>query len=382
MDKNKMPTIAMRILPSKPDREGLCEVMVRVTINRIPKYYGIGKKIAPDAFDNKAGKAIGRSKAAVELNTLITEEQYRANEAVAEMRKRNERVSFEMFEKYYYRQSTSSIDYYISKAEEKVQPHRIYQYELIKRELKELFGDNITVTDLNLDIINRYEDYMENERGLQKNTRRQRHKIISRIINLAKQDNEYFEENPYSIRKFVMPHEETHRIPLTEDEYIRFVQFRTPSEKLEKIQRQFIFQCNTGLRFCDLNELTRKNIEDDCIVVRQNKTQNIVKVPLTQTAKMILEQLPDMPDHRIFKKISGQKYNDYLAVIAAGAGIDKKVTSHIARYTFATIAMANEIPMDIVGKLLGHQSVETTRIYAKMSTETLKKEMEKVSGVF
>ena len=89
-----------------------------------------------------------------------------------------------------------------------------------------------------------------------------------------------------------------------------------------------------------------------------------------------------MPDHRIFKKISGQKYNDYLAVIAAGAGIDKKVTSHIARYTFATIAMANEIPMDIVGKLLGHQSVETTRIYAKMSTETLKKEMEKVSGVF
>ena len=70
--------------------------------------------------------------------------------------------------------------------------------------------------------------------------------------------------------------------------------------------------------------------------------------------------------------ISNQKINSYLKVIADLVGIDKKLTFHVARHTFATtIALANDIPIEAVGKMLGHASLRSTQIYAKITNEHL-----------
>ncbi len=379
MEKNKIPTVAVKILPNKPDKDGLCEIKIRVTIDRKTAYYGIGKKIAPDKFDNRAGIAIGKSKAAQEINVYITKELNNANEAVAEMRKQNERASFELFQKYYYRQSINSFDYYVNLAMKTVEINRMFQYTLVAKELKGLFGENMTVNDLTPSNIRTYDDFMQDERKLAPNTRRQRHKIISRIINLAINGGEYFEGNPYRTGKFEMPKVvETFKETLTEEEYHKMKDFIPPTKKLAKIQDLFVFQCNVGLRYGDLNKLTVDNIKDGVLVVQMSKTKKYVRIPLTTTAQEIIERQPKRADKRIFENISNQKYNDYLKVLSNAVGIQKKVTTHVARYTLASIAFNAGITLDVVCEILGHSSIAITKIYAKTSPAMLKREMGKI----
>jgi site-specific recombinase XerD len=65
-------------------------------------------------------------------------------------------------------------------------------------------------------------------------------------------------------------------------------------------------------------------------------------------------------------KISNQKYNDYLKLLGAGAGITKSLTSHVARHTFATYLINRNIPIESVSKALGHASIRQTQHYARL----------------
>lgn len=75
--------------------------------------------------------------------------------------------------------------------------------------------------------------------------------------------------------------------------------------------------------------------------------------------------------------ISNQKVNDYLKEIAVICGIDKNITFHLARHTFATtITLANGVPIESVSKMLGHTDIRTTQIYAKVIDTNLSNDME------
>ena len=83
------------------------------------------------------------------------------------------------------------------------------------------------------------------------------------------------------------------------------------------------------------------------------------------------------PDELIFKVYSNQKINDYLKVLAKLAKIDKKVSFHIARHTFATtVTLQNGIPIETVSKMLGHTNITTTQHYAKVLDSKISKDME------
>lgn len=79
--------------------------------------------------------------------------------------------------------------------------------------------------------------------------------------------------------------------------------------------------------------------------------------------------------------ISNAKYNDYLKEIAAILGIQKRVTSHLARHTFATTATyANGVSIESISKMLGHTKLATTQIYARIVDQTVSREMDKLSA--
>lgn len=183
------------------------------------------------------------------------------------------------------------------------------------------------------------------------------------------------DKNPYDKFTIKKGHDKE-RVFLSVDE-IRKIQECEVEGKLVAVKDLFVVQMFTGLAYIDLMALSVDKIEeqDGYKVIRSNrhKTDESFIVLLLPEAEEILERY----DYNL-PKISNQKYNDYIKVLACRAGITKVVTSHVARHTFATYLLNKGIPMETVSRALGHTNIGTTKIYAKMLGSTVIDDMKKL----
>lgn len=136
-----------------------------------------------------------------------------------------------------------------------------------------------------------------------------------------------------------------------------------------EIKRYFLFACNTGLRISDIKRLKWENIKGNHIEFRQKKTNEDNYIPLNESAIKQLygdSKILNMPENFVFNLPSDLTINSNLKSWAKKAGINKKVTSHVARHTFATISLTYGGDIYTVSKLLGHTDIKNTQRYAKV----------------
>ena len=119
---------------------------------------------------------------------------------------------------------------------------------------------------------------------------------------------------------------------------------------------------------------------DQWIMVRRQKSNTPVKLPLLDEAKEILDKYADYPtsenDYSLLRVFSDQKVNKYLKKIAKLCQIDKNLPFHVARHTFATtIALLNDVPIETVSKMLGHAKLSTTQKYARVIEKKISKDI-------
>ncbi|HEY4787351.1 MAG TPA: site-specific integrase, partial [Bacteroidales bacterium] len=146
--------------------------------------------------------------------------------------------------------------------------------------------------------------------------------------------------------------------------------------RLQHAKDMFVFSCYTGLAYIDAFNLTSQNIGIGIdgqywISTCRKKTDQPVRIPLLPKAMEIIEKYKTHPyaiaKGKLLPIYSNQKLNSYLKEIADLCGITKPLTFHIARHTFATtITLSNGVPIETVSKLLGHGSIRTTQVYAKV----------------
>ncbi|WP_308813189.1 tyrosine-type recombinase/integrase [Aestuariibaculum sp. M13] len=140
-------------------------------------------------------------------------------------------------------------------------------------------------------------------------------------------------------------------------------EFRQPRLKLAK--DLFIFSCYTGLPYLELMNLKAANIVggfdgNKWIKIKREKTSKDLSIPLLPKALKILDKYAG--NEFVFPRISNQRYNSYLKEIASIVGVDKNLTTHMARRTFAsTVLLYNNVPMEIVSELLGHSDLKVTQ---------------------
>ena len=153
-------------------------------------------------------------------------------------------------------------------------------------------------------------------------------------------------------------------------------------KRVRQIKDLFIFCCYTGLGFTEMANLKNSDIIKgfDGVLwldIRRNKTQKSYRVPLLQQAKNIIEIYQNESREHVFPRLSNPKFNAYLKEVAAVVGIEKNLTHHIARKTFATtVLLYNDVPMEIVSELLGHSKISTTQEhYAKVVQRKVSEEM-------
>ena len=143
--------------------------------------------------------------------------------------------------------------------------------------------------------------------------------------------------------------------------------------KLERVRDLFIFSAYTGLAFCDTQafdykQMTVKEGNMTFIDGSRIKTDTQYFTPILAPAMEVLKKY----DFKL-PRISNQKANDYLHLIQAQLGIKKPLTFHVARHSFATLALAHDVPIENVARMLGHEDIRTTQIYAKVLHTTIER---------
>ncbi len=193
--------------------------------------------------------------------------------------------------------------------------------------------------------------------------------------------NSLLEKNPYE--NFKLKQLPTQRDYLDQDELMKIQSFDFSSNlSLDRVRDLFVFSCYTGLRFSDAQDLKEKDVnvsaEGSYLYRKQNKTKELVQVPIYGIAFQILEKYNNVERKitgKILPQISNQKLNAYLKTIGDLVGIQKNLTHHVARHTCATLLINQGVSMSIVQQVLGHENPRTTAIYAKLLTNTVKNEV-------
>jgi len=159
----------------------------------------------------------------------------------------------------------------------------------------------------------------------------------------------------------------TNVVYLTTEELNKLESYSFIQTRLQLVKDLFVLCCYTGLAFNEMSKLEPKHIIDGFdgnkwINMIRDKTSKTISIPLLHISTTIIEKYHQEDCPYVFPSISNQKFNSYLKEVAEIVGIEKNLTHHIARKTFATtVLLYNDVPMEIVSELLGHSKMSTTQ---------------------
>lgn len=268
----------------------------------------------------------------------------------------------------------------------------IMKYNTTQNHLKKFMfkfykRDDMMLKELRYSFIVDFETYLKVENHCSHNTAIKYIKCLRKVINMAL-DYEYIEHDPFA--KYKVRLEKTEREFLSKEELTSLREKEFSIRRLDQVRDVFVFCCFTGLAFVDVENLKRENIVKGndgelWLKIFRQKTKSKSQVPLLPASLEILEKYNYLEkgfEEKLLPVSSNQKMNGYLKEIADICEIRKKLTSHMGRHTFATtVTLSNDVPMETVSSMLGHKSIRTTQIYAKVIEDKVSRDMAKLKDM-
>ena len=239
---------------------------------------------------------------------------------------------------------------------------------------KQYAGENCTLQSINAKQLRGFATYLmsaksmrSSKRDLGKMTAKRYFEKIKQCLDGAVRDELILFNPVYKLASYEKPQgKSAERQYLTLDEIKKLI--ATDCKNL--IHKQaFLFSCFTGLRLSDIRNLEWHNIQNDTITIRMQKTGEIIYLPLSENAKT---WLPQKSSVKVFPLLHSTTIGKDLDRWVKKAGIGKHITFHCARHTFATLTLTYGADLYTVSKLLGHQNIQVTQIYAKIVDEKKK----------
>ena len=268
------------------------------------------------------------------------------------------------------------------------------RYKTTKNHLKNYLLDEYSVIDIALkkvDImfINSLEYYLKTVKKCSHNTAFKYVSNLKKIIRIAYR-NGWIAADPFI--NYKTKFKIVDREFLLEDEIKSIIEKETTIERLNVVKDIFIFCCFTGLAYIDVKKLSKDNIllgidGEYWVKTKRTKTDSRTNIPILPIAQSILNKYTDHPDisnsDKVLPVLSNQKMNTYLKEIADICGIQKNLTFHLARHTFATtVTLNNGVPIESVSKMLGHKSLRATQHYAKILDRKVSDDMKTLREKF
>ena len=380
-------------------KNGEASVAMRITVDGQRVENNIRKSILPSLWDQSKERAKGTSTSAIDLNRFIEDARVRIHQIVTELQQSGAEINPLIVQQRFYgvgqvrkqeRTILQVIQEHNDEAKKLIGKDFVEitwrRYETMKRYLGELIKQKYGVDDLPLsdftgEVIRAYEVYLKTEKDLCQNTLIRYMKALKKITNRCLA-NDWIQKNPFVGIKF--REDPTDPEFLTLEEVDRIYNCNPGSKRLEVIRDMFLMSAFTGLAFTDVSQLTEEHIVIDndgnkWIRKPRQKTKQMSNIPLLDIPLAIIEKYQG--DKKAAKKgvllpiPCNQVMNRYLKEIATICKINKHLTMHTARHTYATLCLSQGVSLKNVSSMLGHASVKMTERYARVLDSSILRDM-------
>lgn len=397
--------ILFYIMKTRVSKNGEVPVLLRVTVNGLRASTTTSLKVNPDLWHNAAGKSLGTDRKNEELNNTLDVIKVKVMKIYREMELDGVNVTAQkIINKYLGKDEKPKMtllnifkehnERCAMLAGKDMSPATVERYKTCYRHTHEFirsaFGkEDILLEEVNYKFITDYEFFLKTERNCCHNTATKYLKNFKKIIRIALA-NEWIKKDPFANIRFHLDEVEP---DFLEDHEIKMIMEKPIKiERLAIVRDTFIFCCFTGLAFSDVKGLKQEHIATDnngakWIRKRRQKTNNMCNIPLLDIPKQILERYKEHPtcikNGTLLPVPCNQKMNAYLKEIADICGIEKELTTHTGRHSYATsVCLANGVSMDNVAKMLGHSDTKMTRHYARVLDKSIMRDMTSVNAKF
>lgn len=401
---NSAVSILFYIKRAKINVDGVCPIYTRVTINSKRFEFSTNKFISPDKWSTEGAKVKGNSEDARSINNQLDIIKNQIMDAEKRLYKKEIQINSENLrnELFGIKERERLLIPIFTEHNRKIKelvgseyaPGTLERYETSLKHTKDFLQWKYRVSDIDIEkidhaFITEYEFYLRTERKCANNTAVQYIKNFHKIINICLA-NGWLTKDPFANYKSKV--KEVIREYLTEREIQDLMEKELVSDRLELVRDIFIFSCFTGLAYIDVKQLSNDNIVlgidgDKWINKNRQKTDTSSRIPILPTAQFIIDKYANHPvcvnEDKLLPIFSNQKMNAYLKEIATVCGINKELTFHIARHTFATtVTLSNGVPIETVSKMLGHTNLKTTQHYAKILDKKISEDMKILKDKF
>jgi integrase/recombinase XerD len=241
--------------------------------------------------------------------------------------------------------------------------------------------NDVELKKLKSAFLDNYEYYLKTEKKLQQSTINKAIQRFRKVIKYAIAE-DYLSKDPFMLYRPIVKKKEV--IFLTKRELLQIEKYQFSQSRLQRVKDMFVFCCYCGLPFKEMASLKPEHITSGFdnrkwINIIRSKTNRPLSIPLLPKAEEVLRKYEG--NEHCLPRIQNQNFNSYLKEIAAVIGIQKNITHHMARRTFATtVLLYNDVPMEIVSELLGHSKMATTQLsYGKIVKSRVSEQMENLS---
>lgn len=373
-------------------------IMGRITIDGKGIQFSTKLDVKPELWDTKAGKATGKSKESLEVNNLLDELKGSLHKVFHELKRNDIQVTAEKVKNDFLGitiQHHTLLSLFAKHNEDCFsligvsKTKATYQkYEVSRKHVQSFLKTKYNLSDISLKEINHmficdFEIYLMTTCKCGSNTTAKFMQFFKRIILIAK-NNGWITTDPFANYKIRL--KRVDRGYLTQEEIGKIMKKSFPIKRLEQVRDIFIFSCFCGIAYIDVKKLRAENIRTSFdgnlwIMGKREKTDVSFNIPLLEIPQKILNKYKGThPKNMILPVPSNQKMNAYLKEIGDLCGIDKDLTFHLARHTFATLTLSKGVSIESVSKMLGHTNIRTTQIYAKITDAKIGNDMAEFAG--
>jgi site-specific recombinase XerD len=381
-------------------KDNLAPVYCRISIDSRRVEISLKKSIATENWNDIKGMARGSRPVTRAFNRYLDEVKARLIESYHELQIEKQLITAETVKNRFLgvveeNENTlcKLMEYHNTEQKVFLAWGTLKNYFTTQKYIHKFLQTKLKRNDINLDELN-YKFLVDFEIFLRTLEPEDHHKpltnngVMKHIERLRKMTNmavrlDWLDKDPFS--KFKQKFVKVTREFLTTEELERIEKKVLSIPRLEWVRDLFVFSCYSGLAYIDVMHLTTTNLSvgidgEQWLITDREKTGNPVRVPLLPQALELIKKYQGHPRASaagtLFPVISNQKLNGYLKELADLCGVEKNLTFHIARHTFATtITLTNGVPIESVSKMLGHSSITTTQIYAKVVETKLSQDM-------